>query len=231
MPVRPGDPARLTPPVVCLVTDRRQLTPDARTEAAALTALEALIDDAIAEGIGMVQVREPDLAAASLAALVRRIVLRKGAAATLVLVNDRADVAIVASADGVHLRASSPPADRIRQLRPSWVLGRSVHAGEPRGLEDDVDYALFGTVFPSASKPAGHRAVGLDGLAAAVTASRAPVIAIGGIETPVQAAACARAGAIGVAGIRLFLPEGSVAGALGVRRAVRELTAAMAAAA
>ena len=90
-----------------------------------------------------------------------------------------------------------------------------------------ADYLLFGTVFPSQSKPAGTPAQGVDRLREAVQASRIPVLAIGGID-PARAGQCLAAGAAGVAGIGVFLPEGCALGAMGIRRAAEALRAAMA---
>jgi thiamine monophosphate synthase len=68
---------------------------------------------------------------------------------------------------------------------------------------EGADYVVFGTVFPSGSKPRGHRTAGLDALAAVVAAVHVPVLAIGGISLNTVAAA-AEAGASGVAAIGLF---------------------------
>jgi thiamine-phosphate pyrophosphorylase len=58
-------------------------------------------------------------------------------------------------------------------------------------------------VFPSGSKPRGHRTAGLEALAAVAAAVRIPVLAIGGISLNTVEAA-AEAGAAGVAAIGLF---------------------------
>jgi thiamine-phosphate pyrophosphorylase len=89
-----------------------------------------------------------------------------------------------------------------------------------------VDYLMLGTMFPSASKPAGAPVQGLDVLTRATAATPVPVIAIGGID-PDRARECAAAGAAGVAGISVFLPEGRAAGALGPARATVALRSAL----
>jgi thiamine-phosphate diphosphorylase len=141
-------------------------------------------------------------------------------------VNDRADVALAADADGVHLRSDGPPTVRVRPLQPDWLIGRSLHAGAPDDAYDGADYLLFGAVFESRSKP-GASPAGIDGLRAVAARAPVPVIAIGGI-TPGRAAACRRAGAAGVAGIDIFLPASSAGAGLGVHRATNALRAAMA---
>ena len=220
---------------ITLVTDRRRLAPVARTTRDEIVALEAFLDPAIDVGVDVIQIREPDLDGRLLEGLVTRVVRRARGAGVRVLVNDRADVAIAGGADGVHLRASSPQASRVRTLHPSWLMGRSVHEGDGPS-EAGGDYVLFGTVFPSASTiparggaggPAGKTPAGLAGLARAVAASAVPVLAIGGI-TPAGAATCAAAGAAGVAAIGLFLPVGCSPDAMGAGPATRALRAALA---
>jgi thiamine-phosphate diphosphorylase len=211
-------------PAICLVTDRRQLTPAARTVHDEIVALENFLDAAVDAGVDAIQIRELDLDAGVLGALTARVVARAGAGPVQVLVNDRADVACAANAHGVHLRADGPPIAAVRSFSHSWTIGRSVHDGDDLALYQDADYLIFGTVFETRSKPAGPVA-GVAALGAAVAASRVPVLAIGGV-TPVRAVECGRAGAAGVAAIGVFLPEGRVPEALGVRRAVAELRAA-----
>ena len=209
-------------PCVCLVTNRRALRPEARTEGEELAALEHQLDEAIDAGIDLIQVRERDLDARVLRSVVARLVARSRGRHTRVLVNDRADVAIAADAGGVHLRADGPAARVVRELAgPRMLIGRSAHAaGE---LDPDADYLLFGTVFPSGSKP-GAPVVGTNALAEAARASAAPVLAIGGV-TPDTVGACRAAGAAGVAAIGVFLPPGRAPGALGPKAALAAIRA------
>ena len=211
----------LPSPWICLVTDRRGLSPEARTTRAEILALEAQVADAIAAGVDMVQVREPDLDAAPLAALVTRLVGRAAGGGTRIIVNDRADVAHAAGAAGVHLSANGPPADRVRPLGPSgWIVGRSIHTPEEGRRPAGADYLIFGTVFRSRSKPADAPVAGLEMLRAAGAAAAAvPVLAIGGV-TPAEAASCRAAGAAGVAAIGAFFPAGRRPDALGPAEAV-----------
>jgi thiamine-phosphate diphosphorylase len=200
-------------PRLCLVTNRRAL-PGARTEAAAVAALEAHCEQAIAAAVDYLQVREPDLDARTLAGLARRLVSRARGTATCVLINDRADVARVSGA-GLHLKSDAPPAARVRALFDYPVtLSRSAHRADEVAAEPDADLFLFGTVFPSRSKPVGAPVAGLEGLAAAARAGRTPVLAIGGV-TAGNAQACRQAGAAGLAAVGIFLPPGSGPGALG----------------
>ena len=207
-----------------LVTDRRRLAPDARTIADEVRALDAFLDEATAAGIDYVQIRETDLGGRALVDVVRRAVARAQGTSTRVLVNDRADAALAAGAHGVHLKADGASVARTRSLARDWLIGQSVHESGVPDSSAGSDYLLFGSVFPTASKPAGHRAAGLDALARVVGTTAAPVVGIGGI-TPDNAALAAAAGAAGVAAIGVFLPEGRTPGALGVRRAVEQFRA------
>ena len=216
----------VTTPWVYLVTDRRRLSPGARTTAEEVRALEALIDEAIDAGVDAVQIRERDLEARELLALASRVAVR-ARGRTRVLVNDRIDVAIAAGADGAHLRADSPPTAEVRALGPAgWIVGRSVHGVDEAGGELDADYVLFGSVFAGGSKADGAAVAGLGRLQDAVAARHGPVFAIGGI-TPARAAEARLAGAAGVAAIGVFLPPGRAPGAMGVAAAVGALRAAM----
>lgn len=125
----------------------------------------------------------------------REICRRYGAP---LLVNDRADVALAAGADGVHLPARGFRAVDVRGLGFALV-GESVHTPE-EAARSDADFCLFGPVFGTPGKIAR----GLAALSDACRATRLPVLAVGGIdETNAQRAIAA--GAHGVACIRAVL--------------------------
>jgi len=212
-------------PVVCLVTHRKALAPDARTLDAEIAALEAQVADAVHAGVDLVQVREREIEARDLLTLVTRLLAITAGRARLV-VNNRADVAVAAGSDGVHLPADGPPAEQVRALSPApWLVGRSIHSIDEARRSQTEDYLIFGTVFPSRSKPQGSSVAGLDTLADAAVVASVPVLAIGGV-TPEGAAACRDAGAAGVAAIELFLPPGRMPHSMGAARAVAAIRAA-----
>jgi thiamine-phosphate pyrophosphorylase len=186
---------------LCVVTDRRRL-PDpspAGLIAFAVAAAEA--------GISIIQVRERELSTVSLIDTVRALVDAVSHTGTRVIVNERADIARAAGAHGVHLRADSALASRVRAVSPDeWVIGRSVHTVEEAraaGEDGGADYLFFGTVFQTASKHAGHPIAGVQKLSEVCSAVALPVVGIGGI-TAENAGHIAGAGAAGVAGIGLF---------------------------
>ena len=172
--------------------------------------------------VDILQIRERGLSDAALAALVRNVVTATAATSARTVVNDRVDVALVTGAAGVHLPASAPPAALVRQVAgPAMIVGRSIHGGgNVPGTEREAgcDYLMFGTVFPSASKPLDHPAAGVEELRRACTATSLPVLAIGGV-TLQRAEAVAGAGAAGVAAIGLFVQPWLCGGSLGARAA------------
>ena len=196
--------------MICLVTDRRRLS-------AGPEAVDRLVDlaaAAVQAGIDLIQVRERDLDAGALAALVSRCLAVAVGSRTKVLVNDRADVAAAMGANGVHLRGDSISVPAVRTLLgPDAVIGRSVHSADEAGTAartGGIDYLIFGALYPTPSKEEGHRLATLDELRAASRAALGvPVLAIGGI-TVQRAVELARAGAAGVAGIGLFVPPAGV---------------------
>ena len=191
----------LKPAVICLVTNRRRLTGLASDDG--IEPLLSLIDRAAQAGVDLVQIRESDLEDQVLEDVVRRAVALTSQTSTRVVVNDRVDVALAAGAAGVHLKATSMSAQRVRQLAPKgWLVGRSVHdtAEAVRvTASGEVDYLVGGTVFETRSKP-GQVPIGPDGLAAMVHAVEVPVLAIGGVTVD-RARLVGQSGAAGLAAI------------------------------
>ena len=157
-----------------------------------------------ARAVDWIQVREKDLSPRDLAGLAVRILAIARPAGVLVFVNERADVAIAAKADGVHLPcAAIGLANHYRSLAPRPRIGISCHnaAELQQAHEQGVDFAVLGPVFAPLSK-AGE-GMGLARFAELTRSARIPVLAIGGI-TVERTPECILAGAVGVAGISLF---------------------------
>jgi thiamine-phosphate diphosphorylase len=201
--------------MICLVTDRRRLAGADATPAAMRACLAAQVRQAVDAGIDLIQVRERDLDAGALAALVTELLALTSGTSTRLVVNDRIDVALACRADGVHLRGDSIPIPEARRLAPvGFLIGRSVHHVDEAAGAAAADYLIAGTVFPSASKPLPGPLLGIGGLAAIVNAAGRPVQAIGGM-TGDRIGEAAAAGAAGIAAIGLFLashPDPEVGG-------------------
>lgn len=123
------------------------------------------------------------------------------------IVNDRADVARLAEAAGVHLGQDDLPVEAARALLgPEKIIGWSTHtpAQVEAGDALPVDYLAFGPIFATSTKADSELVVGLAGLREARTLTRKPLVAIGGI-TPANAAAAIEAGADSVAVIAGWL--------------------------
>jgi len=166
-----------------------------------------LIESAVESGISLVQLREKNLSARSLYQLTRRAARLTSQSSTGLLINDRADVARAAGADGVHLTSHSLEAGLIRNcFGDDFIIGVSTHSiAEARAARDQkADFAVFGPVFDTPSKRAFGVPVGTNRLRDASLALKPfPLVAIGGIAHENAALAFA-AGASGVAAIRVF---------------------------
>jgi thiamine-phosphate pyrophosphorylase len=203
--------------ILCLVTDRRRLAGAAAPLDYARRCLQAQARFAVDAGIDVLQVRERDLDAAVLAALVRDLLAITRDTHTRLVVNDRVDVALACGAAGVHLRGDSiAPAEARRLAPPGFLIGRSVHAAGDARRAADADYLIAGTVFASASKTPSRHLIGIDGLAAIAAATSVPVLAIGGV-TAERIEDVARAGAAGCAAIGVFMDASTAADASACR--------------
>ena len=202
-------------PVICMVTDRRR--------AGGEQALVDRVAAAVRAGVHLVQVREPDMEARALTALVGRCVEAARGTRARVLVNDRVDVALAAGADGVHLKATSSAAPRVRTMVPAgFLIGRSVHSREEIEHATEaggLDFLVYGTVFETGSKP-GRVPIGLGALRVAVASTPLPVLAIGGM-TLATLSGVGSTGAAGFAAIGLFADPPPAEVQLSVQRASR----------
>jgi thiamine-phosphate pyrophosphorylase len=148
--------------------------------------LAEFVDAALAGGVDIVQLREKGLEAGpELAALavIAEACARHGA---LLAVNDRADVALAAGADVLHLGQDDLPVRWARRvLGDDVAIGRSTHdAGQAAAaaVEPGVDYFCAGPCWPTPTKP-GRPAPGLDLVrVTARAAPQRPWFAIGGID-------------------------------------------------
>jgi thiamine-phosphate pyrophosphorylase len=162
---------------------------------------------AVTAGISLIQIREKNMNARTLCELTSRASALTHGTSTKLLVNDRADIARVAGADGVQLTSQSVTADIIRRsFGPDFLIGVSTHSVDEarRAREQGADFVVFGPVFETESKKSFGEPQGIEKLRqVAASVESLPVIAIGGISQE-NASECLRVGAAGVAAIRLF---------------------------
>lgn len=103
---------------------------------------------------------------------------------TLLVINDRADIAMALRADGLHIGQDDLPLSEVRRLiGESMLLGYSTHNSAQLSHEECqlADYVAIGPVFATGSKANPDPVVGLDGVAEARRLIAKPLVAIGGI--------------------------------------------------
>lgn len=155
---------------------------------------------ALAAGPCAIQVRSKDLSDRAVLELTLRV-LELRPRRSLVLVDDRVDVALAAGADGVHLGAEDLPVARVRPMVPTgFVIGATVRTPAQAQAAEDAGATYLGTgpAYATTTKAGLPDAFGPDGVAEVVRATTLPVIAIGGV-TAGRVAALRAAGAHGVA--------------------------------
>ena len=175
---------------------------------------------AVAGGATMVQLRLQDEPPRVLVEIARA--LRSAVPGVPLLVSDRADVALAADADGVHLGSGEVTPLALRRVVPErFVIGASVGSDDEVERAAGADYVGIGPVFATASGGTQVRTeLGATRFAELALACRLPAVAIGGIS-PANAAALLEAGAAGVAVISALF------GAPDPRAAARAFRAAL----
>jgi len=123
------------------------------------------------------------------------------------ILNDRADLAVLANFDGVHVgQGDLSPEDARRVVGPNRIVGVSTHTDEQVRFAQQscADYVAIGPVFATGTKPDASPVVGLDGVRRARALTAKPLVAIGGI-TRANARSVIDAGADSVAVISALL--------------------------
>ena len=165
------------------------------------------MEAAVAAKINLLQIREKNLTARVLYQLSMSAIAITSGSETKLLVNDRADIAAAAGADGVHLTTQSLAPHVIRRtFGAEFLIGVSTHSLEEAAAagRSGADFLVFGPIFDTLSKRQYGEPLGLAELRK-VTSEVAPlpVLALGGVTTS-NVADCIHAGAAGVAAIRMF---------------------------
>jgi thiamine-phosphate pyrophosphorylase len=189
----------LPKPIVCLITPG--LLTDQNFEAEAPLLLDVL-QQAIAERVSIIQIREKQLSGKFLYNLAVSVVELTRVTSTRVLVNDRLDIALASGADGVHLASTSIPVEPVRQHTPNgFIISAAAHTVTEckTAFEAGADLALYAPVFATPGKGEPQGIEKLREVCEAVFPS--PVLALGGIDQSNYREALA-AGASGFAAIR-----------------------------
>ena len=205
-------PLNLQPPITYLITGG-QTTATTTPSSKEFSHVLKLVEAAVVARINLIQIREKHLTAKVVYELALSAAAITRGSATGLLVNDRADIAAAAGADGVHLTTRSLDAAVIRQtFGADFLIGVSTHslAEARRARAGGADFVVFGPVFETASKQNYGAPLGLDKLKEITIELRPiPVLALGGV-TAENARHCIHAGAKGIAGISLFDQAGDL---------------------
>lgn len=182
----------------------------------------SLVKAAVDAEIDLLQIREKQLKASVLFELSCAAAEITRGSRTKLLINDRADIAVAAGADGVHLTTSSLMPQVIRRaFGAELLIGASTHslAEALDASHSGADFIVFGPVFETSSKSQYGEAKGLPELQnIASQLAPFPVLALGGVN-PDNIAGCIQAGAQGVAAIGMFNDPLSLGGLV---RGIRE---------
>lgn len=214
--------------VVHLVTDER--VPFER--------LRDVVDDAVAAGVDVVQLRAKRASARELlrqARVLSDVVDRR----CLLLLNDRVDVALAARdagarIDGVHLGQGDLPPETARRLLGAdavigWTANTEAQLATASALPSrTLDYLGVGVIRPTSTKPDHPPALGIDGFAALAATAPLPCIAIGGVGVA-DVAPLRTAGAAGVAVVSAICAADDAGAAARAFRIAADSTAAHAA--
>ena len=164
-------------------------------------------------GARLLQLRDKRSQGAAFLALADEVVRAARAHGARVVINDRADIALLARADGVHVGQEDLSVDDARRVvGPDAIVGVSTHdrAQVDAALAGHASYVAVGPIFATATKDTGYDPRGLDLVAYAAGRGK-PVVAIGGI-TLATAPRVIEAGASAVAIISDLLATGDVEG-------------------
>jgi thiamine-phosphate pyrophosphorylase len=165
-------------------------------------------DELVLAGVTLLQYRNKSGNARQTLDQARELKRRVGGKLRLIM-NDRADLALAAEFDGVHVGQDDLLPESVRKIiGPDRWLGVSTHNPEQLREADltSADYLAIGPVFSTPSKAKPDPVVGLEGVRQARLLTRKPLVAIGGI-TRANAASVIRAGADAVAVISDLLRD------------------------
>ena len=163
-----------------------------------------IVEAALDGGATIIQLRKKSMAMVEQYRLAMALRTLTWAHEALLIINDHADLAIAADADGVHLGQDDLPPDVVRAL-PGFegrLIGRSTHSlGQAQlAVNEGADYIAVGPVYPTSTKE-GRAAVGTALVSRVAGIVDRPFVAVGGIDHD-NAAAVVEAGARAIAVVR-----------------------------
>lgn len=161
-----------------LITDRKLITH--------YTSLITAVEEALKGGVRAIQLREKDLGTRELLKLAYKMRDLTGQYNARLFINDRFDIALAVSAEGVHLPQNSIPVDAVKRVvKNKLLIGVSTHSlkeaedAEKKG----ADFITFGPVYVTSSKLPYGEPIGGKALTDVCVEVNIPIYAIGGIKT------------------------------------------------
>lgn len=188
-----------------LVTDRNLMT---------APTLEKAVEEAIAGGVTVVQLREKNVETAEYyktALAIKEICLKHGIP---FIINDRLDIAMAVDADGVHLGQDDLPIPEARRLfGKNKIIGASVNDAEQaiKAVSEGADYLGVGAMFATGTKTDADLC-SMEKLKAITKAVDVPIVMIGGLNEK-TIPLCAEARVDGVAVVSAILSKPDIAAA------------------
>jgi thiamine-phosphate pyrophosphorylase len=171
-----------------------------------------VVQESCQAGLRAVQLREKDLSPAELYELAQKVKNIMKPFKSNLFINDRTDIVLAVGADGVHLTTQSLKPTVVRKIvSANLLIGASTHStDEALAAENDgADFITFGPIYPTPSKAAYGKPLGLEALSRTIDQVTLPVFAIGGV-TPSRVCECIDAGAYGVAAISAIMSAPNV---------------------
>ena len=194
------------------MTPRLYAIADAGVLAAWGTSLEEFARGLRAAGVRLVQYRDKNGSPQEVLRATSILCEALSGSGGCLIMNDRADLAVLANFDGVHVGQDDLSfEDARRVVGPNRIVGVSTHTPEQVRAADltSADYVAIGPVFATGTKPDASPVVGLEGVRRARALTSKPLVAIGGI-TRDNARSVIDAGTDSVAVISsLFAPDES----------------------
>ncbi len=170
-----------------------------------LTTSELELAETLAgSGVELIQYRNKAASSRQFFEISRQLTSALAPRRVRLVVNDRADIALLAGAGGIHVGQDDLGVEDARAVcGPDCWVGISTHTLEQLAAADrtSADYIAVGPIFPTATKKNPDPVVGTDFLRKARQITKKPLVAIGGI-TLERAAEVYRAGADSLAVIR-----------------------------
>ncbi len=168
-----------------------------------------VLEEILERGVRMIQLREKELTGKELYDLALEVRKLTEKYDSLLLINERFDVAKAVGADGVHLPENSFPPSVIKKIFPDMIVGFSAHSLESalHAEKGGADFITLSPIFKTSSHPDAEP-LGISELRRISKSLSIPVYALGGVTWD-RVELCYKSGAYGVAGITMFLQDGN----------------------